>query len=226
MFPDRTAKKVLALVIFALLSFPAFAQNGDDGGNSEDDRSPIISTWTDGKMSLYTKGDQLFWINLGVLLPLFITDIGKIDGVKTDTYGDKLEKNIKLGGAGSLSYSYFLNSHVYIGAELQGSFSVTKARKFLYMVPIALKAGYQFLAGRFEFPISLAIGGCTQTYDNENNLYSMFFKPQASAFFRFNPEWSFGLNADWWIVPQITKQSEHNAVGHFFEISLAARYHF
>jgi hypothetical protein len=211
----------VTLLLFAAFSFPAFAQDSEED-NEEENRSPIISTWTADNMSLYTRGDQLFWINIGILIPLFVTD----------NKGDKMERNIKLGGAGSLAYSYFLNSHLYLGAELQGSFSVTKARKFMYMVPIAVKVGYQFLVSRFEFPLSVAIGGCSQTYDNTNNIYSMFIKPQASAFFRFNPEWSFGLNVEWWVVPQITKDEnkkrtpQYDATGHFMEISLAARYHF
>jgi hypothetical protein len=69
------------------------------------------------------------------------------------------------------------------------------------------------------------IGGATQKY-LETNYFGLFLKPMASAFFRFNPDWSFGLNAGWWLVPEWTKESRKDMTAHFVEVTLSARYHF
>ncbi|GHT48270.1 hypothetical protein FACS1894102_0920 [Spirochaetia bacterium] len=212
---NHNSPKVLVLLIFLCTQGMAvFSQSG--GGGNKDEDKPIISTWIDREQGTYTRGDQMFWINLGMLIPLFITDRN----------GDLLKDNINLGGVGSLKYSYFLGRHLFLGAELQGSFSSTIAENYYYSIPVTVHAGYQFVVGRFEFPLSVSFGGATQSYDSTNQLYGMIIKGEGSAFFRAFPEWSFGINAAWWILPQITKEPEYDATGHFLEITVAARYHF
>jgi hypothetical protein len=189
------------------------ASEGEEGDENSD--LPALPIWYDAPMTGYTRGDKTFNINLGVLLPLFFTSAS----------GKSLDNNINLGGTGSLGYNYFLNSHVFVGGILQGSFSQTVGKNFLYLIPIGFTAGYQFILSRFEFPLSVTVGGMTEQYLTFNG-YWLFLKPQASGFFRFNSDWSFGLNVAWWIVPQWTNTPEKDATGNFLEITLAARYHF
>jgi hypothetical protein len=101
-------------------------------------------------------------------------------------------------------------------------FAQTRAENFLFLVPMGMRFGYQFILGRFEFPLSLLAGFAPQTY-LEKNFFGLFVKPSASAFWRFNPDWSFGLNAAWWWVPQWASQTVH---ANFLELTLCARYHF
>ncbi|GMO32058.1 MAG: hypothetical protein Ta2B_12980 [Termitinemataceae bacterium] len=206
--------RLLSMFLMLLVCFPLFSQNDEDD-NEDTDKSPIISQWSNSDLSLYTKGDQLFWINLGLLFPLFITD----------NDGGFIDNNIKLGGIGSLKYSYFLTSHIFIGGELQGSFSPTLANLY-YVIPISFHGGFQFVVSRFEFPFSLSVGGASQIYANTNTLYGLFLKATASAFFRLSPDWSLGLNGAWWMLPQFTNTPEYDATGNFFELTLSARYHF
>jgi hypothetical protein len=186
----------------------------DDGEGDENADLPALPVWDGIPFSGYTRGDKTFNISLGILPSLFFTSSGKT-----------LDNHIKLGGAGSLSYNYFLNSRMFIGGVLQGSFSQTLGKNFLYMIPIGATFGYQFVLRRFEFPLSVTVGGVTVQYLTFNG-YWLFIKPQASGFFRFNSDWSFGLNIAWWFAPQWTKVPEKNASGHFLEVTLSARYHF
>jgi len=59
----------------------------------------------------------------------------------------------------------------------------------------------------------------------------MYLKATASAFFRYNPNWSFGVNADWGWFPQWPKEDgkrapEKDVDAHFIGVTLSARYHF
>jgi hypothetical protein len=222
---------LILVIIFSVMIFPAAAQENDvgieeaenieyieditDGADDENAGIPIMSDWGGMPLSGYTRGDQTFNISLGILLPLFFTSAS----------GNVLENKLSIGGIGSLAYNYFLNSHIFLGGILAGSFSQTLGKNFLYMIPIAFTAGYQFIVNRFEFPLSLTVGGITEQYLTYNG-YWLFIKPQASGFFRFNNEWSFGINAAWWLAPQWTNTPEKNAVGNFMEITFSARYHF
>ncbi|MDR1363508.1 MAG: hypothetical protein LBJ35_05610 [Spirochaetaceae bacterium] len=221
-----------AAVIFFAMPFTAGAQENDadaaeeiedidDGGGGavngdENAGLPIISDWDGAPLSGYTRGDQTFNISAGILVPLFF--LSNSDGV--------LDNKLSfIGGVGSLAYTYFLNSNLFLGGVLAGSFSQTLGKNFLYMIPVAFTFGYQIVMNRFEFPFSLTVGGVTEQYLTYNG-YWLFIKPQASGFFRLNSDWSLGLNAAWWISPQWTNTPEKNALGNFLEITFSARYHF
>jgi hypothetical protein len=202
------------LLLPVLLLFPLAAQDFDEGGGAGEGAPeiPIESDWPDVIPELYSRGDKLFNISIGPVLPtLFVyEDRGIQNG------------NIGVGGGGALSYTYFFNSHVFFGGELGGMFAMTKAKNALFIVPMGLRAGYQFILGRFEFPLSLVTGFAPQTY-LEKNFLGWFVKPSVAAYWRFNPDWSFGLDAAWLWVPQWAARTTH---GNFLELSLSARYHF
>jgi hypothetical protein len=199
----------LAMLPVVLL-FPLAAQDFEEGEGGPD--LPIEADWPDVMPDLYSRGDKIFGISIGPILPMvFIHEDG---GIK--------EGNISVGGGGSLAYTYFLNGHLFLGGELGGMFAFTKAENALFIVPIGLRLGYQFILGSFEFPLSLMVGFAPQSY-LEKNFFGLFVKPSASAFWRFSPDWSFGLNAAWWWVPQWADRTVH---GNFLELSITARYHF
>jgi hypothetical protein len=182
---------------------------------------PIQSDWSRYVPSIYSRGDQIFGITLGVGFPLFYVD--KENGF-TDT-------QMNLGGLGALSYNYYLSSRLFWGIELCGAFFSTVAQTNYFIVPMGAKIGYQFVYNRFEFPFSLLIGAAPQQY-RSTTYFGLFVKPTASTFFRFNPEWSLGLNLNLWWVPQWTEKERSsyagtvNIHGFFFETSLTVRYHF
>jgi hypothetical protein len=230
---------IFSAVLFVAGVFPASAQDGtdvtgdsddgeyqyddpyeddypDEGGEGDENAGlPALPAWDGMPLTGYTRGDKTFNISLGILPPLFFTSAS----------GKTLDNNVMLGGMGSLAYNYFFNSRMFVGGVLHGSFSQTLGKNFLYLIPIGGTIGWQYLLSRFEFPLSVTIGGMTVQYLTFNG-YWFFIKPQASGFFRFNSDWSFGLNVAWWLIPQQTNTPEKDATGNFLEITLAARYHF
>ncbi|MDR2481310.1 MAG: hypothetical protein LBD07_03335 [Spirochaetaceae bacterium] len=204
----------LLLFIFLFISGTLAAQTA---GHDDDinDGLPIQSEWDGKTYSVYSVGDKIFNISIGTLSSLFLT------GRNYEIISNK----IHIGGTGSLSYSYFLTTKIFTGGELQGSFSSTLSEIFLYMIPISWHIGYQFIYNRFEFPSSVSFGIVPQSY-NGKSLLSIFSKLHGAAFYRFTNDWSFGLNTEFWWIPQWTKEPSKNAYGHFLGITVSARYHF
>jgi hypothetical protein len=205
------------LIVAAGLSSLA-AQDGEDDWTEGPGEEAPADDWAGFMPDLYSRGDQAFGISFGVALPTIFA--AKDGGV--------LPRNIIIGGTGSLSYDYFFGPNLFVGGELQGMFASTLGDHMLFIIPVNIRAGYQLVLGRFEFPLSLGFGFAAQQFRTSKSYgYTGFFvKPKISAFFRFNPDWSFGINTAWWWIPQITKNPSESVHGHFFEATLAVRYHF
>jgi hypothetical protein len=204
-------KRGFFLVAVALLWGPLFYAAAQE----EEPEVPIESDWSDIVSTAYTRGDKTFTISLGPLFPaVFIGESGKIDG------------NVKIGGTGSLSFNYFLSSAVFVGVEVSGMFAPTLGDNMVYIVPMGIRIGYQFVLRSFEFPLALMIGMAPERYLENEGYFGFFMKPSASVFWRFNSSWSFGLNTGWWWVPQWTSNKAENVHGNFVELTLSARYHF
>ena len=198
---------VLALLIlFSVMNLPAQETTEDDPDEYYPD-----SGWIDYSTAPASRGDRNFAISLGVLFPTFFAGIDDAIG-------------LSIGGTGSLAFNYFITQSIFVGAELGGSFNGTRGGNMLYIIPFGVHIGYQFWYRRFEFPVSLMIGAAPQRY-----LAKGYFGPiangSASAYWRFNPEWSFGLNSVWWFLPQWPNNG-NNAIGNFLELTLSARHHF
>jgi len=203
--------RVWVLVLILVLLLPGlYAQELPSEDQTE--------TWNDSDFenyspSLYTSGDKTFTISVGTALPTYF------GGIKDNKHGIN-----SIGGTGSLAFAYFLNSNLFLGGEISGMFVGTLGGNMLYLIPMGLRFGYQFIFRRFEFPVTLMVGGAPQLY-LEDSYFGLFVKAGASMFWRFNPDWSFGLNAFWWFVPQWKKEYD-NVYGNFLELTLSARYHF
>ena len=215
------------LLLMLVTALVLHAQGAENEGDYEDEYKDeyegglnIESDWSRA-LNLYNKGDQVFCINLGFSIPLFYVE--QRDG--------PLRTNMKLGGFGSLAYNYFFDAHWFIGGEVSGMFAGTVGKKMYYAVPMGVRGGYQFILDRFEFPLSVLLGVAPQSH-NERSYFGIFAKLGGGAFFRLNSEWSFGLNANFWWVPEWTKilhegsSKRINIHGFFLETSLGARYHF
>jgi hypothetical protein len=200
------------LLFLFLLILPLAAQEEDPGSEPDNDFPEII--WDTYVPDVYRAGDMIIHITAGVIFPTVFTGQGMGSG----------STNVSIGGVGALAYSYFLSPNWFIGVELRGMFAPTTGKNMLYIIPIGPYVGYQFTAGRFEFPIRLMTGIAPQLYLDYEYL-GWIINPGASVFFRFNPDWSFGVNVQWWMLPQWPKDKRF-VLGNFLEISLSARYHF
>jgi len=199
----------IILILFMFISVNLAAQQGGDEPDIETD-------WDVYHTDLYVRGDQLFVISLGTVFPtIFINNGSFIDPKFTPP----------VGGTGSLAYNYYLGPRLFIGGEISGQFIHTLGGNTLFIIPLGLRVGTQFIAGRFEFPLYLSVGMNWHRYGNFT-YYGLYAKAAAAAYFRATSEWSFGLSSSWSWYPQWTKDKQYNVDGNFADIMLTARYHF
>ena len=201
----------ICLLLIIGLVFPLYAQEEDIDSEPEEELPVII--WNTFEPDQYMAGDQMLTLSAGIIFPTFFTGSG-MEGNRS---------NIKLGGMGNIAYSFFLSPNLFIGGEFQGMFAGTGGGNMLYIISFGAHGGYQFLWRRFEFPVRLMIGGAPQLY-LEKNHFGLIIKPGASAFFRYNADWSFGLNTNFWMLPQWPRNGKF-VLGNFMDISFSARYH-
>jgi len=195
--------------------------DSDDYGSEDDSDQPELrkNLYIPDK---YTMGDQTITISLGAVFP----------AVFTDSNGKAITHNITppIGGGISLAYSYFLGPNLFLGGEVGFLTLFTLSKNALFIIPIGVRAGWQFAIRRFEFPLYASIGIAPQKY-LENGYFGMYLKATASAFFRYNPNWSFGISADWSWFPQWPKEDgkrvpEKDINANIIGVNLSARYHF
>ena len=206
---------IFVIFLFLLMGFPNLlaAQNNDD---------PSVETdWDDYFYDLYVKGDQTFIISLGTVFPvLFIK-----------WYNDPGERIIDMnftppvGGTGSLTYNYYFGPKFFIGGEVAGMFIHTLGENSLFIVPLGLRVGTQYIYRRFEFPLSLSVGMTWHTY-LIYGYYGLYVKAGGSAYFRATNDWSFGLTTNLGWFPEWTDDKKNNVDGSFVDILFSARYHF
>ncbi len=205
----RTLLLSLLIVIFA--AFSAYAQKEET-------------------VDLYSLGDQTFSIDAGTILPLFIlaNDDGAVDGLGKLTAVGGFSK-LTVGAVGSLRWGVFINNEMNLGVDLGGMFAFTQLERVLVMLPVT--GMYTYAIRFYPFELLLHAGLGVNFTKLEEDLYiGPILKPGASFYWNYSGEWSFGLQAEYWFVPEIyfgTKvPAEHTAFGNFLGITLAVLYHF
>jgi hypothetical protein len=206
-------RKVWAFLLVLLLSLGSLEGTLHA---QEDQPGSIESEWDIYAPEFYSRGDQTFIISMGLIFPTVFFSQGNI-----------IEHNFSppLGGTGSLAYNYYLDSNISIGGEIGGMFNYTVAESTLFIIPIGFRVGYQFIFHRFEIPLTVTAGFAPQRYLDMGYL-GFFAKAGASLYYRFNPDWSFGVNANWGWFPQWTKDPENDVDGNIADVTIAVRYHF
>jgi hypothetical protein len=211
----QKAWALLLVFLLAAVLFPGHRSLAAQEDSEEGEEIPIESDWDVYAPELYSRGDQTFTISLGVTFPTLFVENRKI-----------LEHNfVPVGGTGNLAYNYFLGPRFNVGGEIGGLFNYTLGNNTVFIIPMGIRVGYQFVFRRFEFPLMFVTGIAPQRYLDLNYL-GFFMKGSGSVFFRFSPDWSFGLNTVWSWYPQWTKEREKNAHGNMIDVTLSARYHF
>jgi len=202
-------RKAGAFLLFLLFSFTLLY--------AQEDEPPSGGDWDIYAPDSYSHGDQTFIISLGTVFPTAF--------FKNGTYYKNHNFNPPVGGAGSLSYNYYLTPNIFLGGEIGGVFMPTLGNNMFYAIPLGIRTGYQFYFWRLEFPLNLTIGMIWHRYLNLK-YYGLYMKGGGAAYFRFNSEWSFGMNANWYWLPQWTGERGKNVDGNMADILLSARYHF
>ena len=202
-------KLILLLTLLVFISGSLYAASDDD---EDDDRDTYVES--------FSLGDQMFFINGGVFIPLFFYD------KSLDVY----DTNLTLGGSGSLCWQVFLSNHISVGGELGGMFALSPNKRVLYMIPITAKATYWFRFYPFEIPISLGLGGNLSILEEAAHI-DFIAKPGIGFYWNFNEEWAFGANAVYWFVPQMYSgsgkvSSTHSMFGNFMDVTLSVLFRF
>ncbi|MGL4982452.1 MAG: TP0733 family outer membrane beta-barrel protein [Treponemataceae bacterium] len=203
-------KKLLFCLFFCVSIFFVHAQSGE-GALGENQEHPADNEAGEGVtnplfFSMTQKGDQHIKISIMVDFPI-------------------KPKNLSIGGSGSLGYAYHFTPGFFLGGDISFGFSATVGSNVFYYIPIMVRTGYQFSIGRFEIPLSVGVGGIVETYINRS-YFGFGVKPETGLFFRFNPDWSFGLLTGVWLMPQWYEDSRNNRLGIIMDLSLSVRFHF
>lgn len=193
--------RAIALVLALCPAIAAFAQEGSaaaDGGRS------------------YERGDQTISLAAGTSVPLF-------------TFGgdaSTTESKIYTGGAFSLGYQYFLSHGLAVGGTLSSSFNRTWGGRSFFMIPLAFRTAYWWNFKYFEFCAAIELGGYLSRI-SEETMVGPFAKAGGGAFWRINNDWSAGLQAYYWFVPEIHtgEYADLTRFGNILEIGLLASYH-
>lgn len=165
------------------------------------------------------KGDMVGAINLGVLLPLQFEDI-------SSGASEMNETNLSIGGLFVVSYDIYLNSFLRLGLQVIPSFCYSPNANLLYMIPALVRITYEWQPVKeFSIPLSLGAGVSFNTYLDDFHL-DYIVKPSIGIWWNMDIEFSFGIDASYWWMPQFYENSDYNRIGHFFEISIGAQYHF
>ena len=207
MMKDLKTKIISLLTLLVFISGPLFAASDDD-----DDYDTYQET--------FSLGDQMFFINGGVFIPLFFFDRSL----------DVKDTNLTLGGTGSLCWQVFLTNHLSVGAELGGMFALSPNKRVLYMIPLMLKATYWIRFYPFEIPLSLGLGGNLSILEEAAHI-DFIAKPGIGFYWNLNEEWAFGANATYWFVPQMYSgsgkvPSDNSMFGNFMDVTLSVLFRF
>lgn len=132
---------------------------------------------------------------------------------------------LRFGGTGTLSYGMFLTDNFNLSAKISFAYTTTIGSNIFYFIPFSLSAQYQFLVKNFEIPLSLDVGGAIESYI-DRLYFGLVVKPEAGLFYRVSPDWSFGVYAGMFILPQWYSDKQYNKTGIISDIGLSVRYHF
>jgi len=208
------------VILYAQVDAPGYDESVPDDNDSEEGGQEQ-SNFDKYIPDLYSKGDQTVTISLGAFFPIVFLNNGK-----------EIPHNFNppVGGALSLAYTYFLGPYLFLGGEIGFLSAYTLAQNAVFIIPIGLRGGWQFVFRRFEFPLYAAIGIAPQKY-LDLGYFGMYLKGAASAYYRFNPNWSFGFSADWSWYPQWPMKEgkriwEKDIDANIISVTLSARYHF
>lgn len=163
------------------------------------------------------QGDTFMKIGLSLGVPLFNTSNTKF----------AINPHIYPGGAINIGVSYYVLNGFSLGGSLSFHFYPTIAKNLYFAVPITFDMAYTFAKGKWRFPLGGGVGAAFQSYNgNGGRYFGMLFKFDAGVYYQYSPEWSFGGDVSWNVLPQWYKDTSHNRTGNILGISFAARYHF
>jgi len=199
----------LALISLALLVPPAFAADA-----APVDPAPAIAEAE--AVNPFEKGSQTIGLSADFQVPLF-TFGGDASTTKT---------NLKLGGTFSFQYQNFVARGLAIGGTVSGAFNGSIAGRSLFIAPLSFRTAYWWALVPFEFCVGAEAGLYLLRFDG-NGTFGPFAKAGGAAYWKASPQWSLGLEAYYWLVPEIHTgdYASLTRVGNFLQTGISAVYH-
>ncbi len=211
----RTSAFAAAFVLATSLAFaqtePAPSPPADRPDDEEDTRSVFA-------VEGHQLGDQTLALNAGLMVPLFYQEF---DGPYHDT-------NLTVGGAGELQWSAYVSPRLRIGLDIGGVFARTPNDRTLFLMPIVVRAAWVFDVSRFEFPVFVGAGINIVRYREWSHV-DLILKPGFGGYWRYDSNWSFGLNVAWWLDFQAAtkyQDSDQARMANFLIITPGVFYNF
>ncbi|MCR5218056.1 hypothetical protein [Treponema sp.] len=195
--------------LLAACTLTAFAQVQEDD-----------SIYFEPETIVNESGAQNIRLALGLSFPLNFPDIPSLfesDGTQ-----------LNIGGMGNLGYHRFIAKDIALGFDISFGFNATIGEHILSYTPILFSATWQPTWKKLEFPISLNVGFAWESYNNDNYFPGLVIKPEAGVHYRFNQDWSAGIEFSYLFMPQFCELygTGKNYYGQFATISAVARYYF
>ena len=200
---------ISCFLIISVFLIPIFAQEEAEApSNSKIDGTAVFRP--------VRQGDKFIKVGLSLGVPLFNTSAGKF----------AIKPNIWPGVSINAAFGYYILDGFSLGGTISFQFYPTLAKNLYFAVPITFDMGYTFAVGKWRIPLGGGIGGAVQSYNgNGGQYFGMIFRFDAGTYYQFSPEWSFGGDVSWNVIPQWYKDKSNNRTGNFLGISFAARYH-
>ena len=209
-----------AIVVAALLFLPvaSFAADSSSGPTTDAPSPPPASPGpgvSETPENPFTPGDQLIDLAAGAHIPVFLEPIVGA-GVS----------NLYTGGSFSIEYQYFVARGLSLGGDLAGAVNQTIGSLYVITAPLGFTASYWWSSLPFEFSLMAEAGGYYMNYNNEG-MFGPFLKGGGGVYWRSTPAWSLGLQAYFWLVPELHygEYTRLDQWGGFVETSIAAVYH-
>lgn len=171
----------------------------------------------------YSTGEQIFTLSAAPIFPLFT--IAPFAGSGEAVVNALSSTNI--GICGGLKWGTFVTDNYYLGVDLSGMFTSTSSRT-LSMIPISFSTGYYFLSWPFEFPVYINAGVSFNTL-GDYFMITPAIRPGFGAYYNITDEWSVGLNAEYWFMPEIYFSGdyvEQSMIANFLQVGISAVFHF
>lgn len=195
------------------------------------ERAPLVEGY-------YTVGDQTFSISAGPMIPLFFTSLAGEGFTPASAHFSHLVlfdwsgsgAGLDLGPlnfSGTLEWGSYINNNLNLGGSLGISFLSTVNNRTLYMIPIMAVGSWYFHADRFDFPVSVGLGGAVLRLD-EDSAFAPLVKLGGGALYNYNQDWSFGVQASYVANAELYAGTlaSSNQIAHYAQVGLTALYHF
>ncbi len=181
---------------------------------------PLSAQATELTYDHHVAGDRSLTIQLGPMFPLAFQTWG----------GKTAPTNLTIGGTLGVDLDFYLNDNLRLGAGLGGMASTGPNNFTLFLVPITLRATWEFKIYPFSFPVGLGAGFSFTNYQTSTS-FDPILIPTAGAYWNVTPSWSFGLDASPWILfqsylPGGSIPASDSRIAYFADVTLGAIYHF